>query len=287
MLLVVVAGVAGCAQAAAGPSATADAPSATIGYCGMDPEPVPCVDRAGDGEPVPTQVGAGYELGGNCGSRFSADRCQALAFAAARQLSKTFDEITTVDIVPNPSPPPGGIDFQHRTFLTVGLRTGGSAPVVVACPGIDEAFIPECMPEPVVPVGGVDPGGYGDTPEGATPLPSLDPAAVAQARPLRIPELVVAAAATGPHNIRLGTALLPNGYLTESTIALADPWPSSVLFNGSVEMVVRPSGGGDPLRNKFENGWHPGTFQVDVTLSFDIAWFEPGATFTIVDVVVR
>src|SRR5439155_6182685 len=106
-------------------------------YCGMDPEPVPCVDRQGDG-PMPTSVGRVHDLLGSCGSKFSADRCQALAFAAATQLGVGFDQVLAIDVVPNPSPVE--IDFAHRTFLEVSLASGGRRSIVISCPGIAAAY---------------------------------------------------------------------------------------------------------------------------------------------------
>jgi hypothetical protein len=252
----------------------------------MDPEPVPCVDRLGD-EPLPTQVGAGYALGGSCSSQFSADRCQALGFGAAEQLHLGFAQVVALDVVPDPDPPPGGFDFAHRTFLKVSLADGNRQDVTISCPGIAGAYDPPCMPEPMVPVGSPGQAGYYDTPDGSTPIPSLEPAAVKAALPLRIPRLTIAVTAAGPQEIVLGRATLPNGYLSFTDLKLEDPWPSNVLFRGGVEMVVTPASGGEPLQNVYETGWHRGTVDVVVSLKFEVAWFLPGATFTIVDVKVR
>lgn len=236
---------------------------------------------------MPTQVGAGHALGGSCGSQFSADRCQALAFGAAEQLHIGFDQVLAVDVVPNPEPPAGGIDFAHRTFLKVTLADGSRQDVTISCPGIAAGYDPPCMPEPAVPVGSPGQAGYYDTPGDATPFPSLEPAAVAAARPLTIPRLTIAVGSVGPQEIALGHASLPNGYLRFSNLKLDDPWPSNVLFRGGIEMVIRPASGGAPLQNVYETGWHHGPVDVAVTLTFDVAWFEPGATFTIVGAVVR
>jgi hypothetical protein len=288
--------LAGCYGGAGSPSGAAtlpgavspagELPSPTTGYCGMDPEPVPCVDRAGD-EPMPTSVGQVHELAGTCALQFSADRCQALAFAAATQLGVGFDQVRAVDVVPNPSPVE--IDFAHRTFLEVALANGDRRSVVISCPGVAAAYDQQCMPEPVVglsyPRGGE--GGYTDTPENATPFPALDPAAVANARPLSVPRLLIPITSTGPRTIVVGTALLANGYLAEGAFGLADQWPSNVLLASGIRLEVRPTAGGEPLQNLYEHGWHPGVEEVTATITFDVAWFEPGATLPIVDIVVR
>jgi hypothetical protein len=270
---------------AAPPSAVG--PSPTIGYCGMDPKPVPCVDRAGDGEPAPTPVGPVHELAGTCASKESPDRCQAMALAAANLLGVGFDQIVAIDVVPNPSPE--AIDFAHRTFLEVTLAGGNRQSVIISCPGIAAGYDPPCMSQPVVPIGyplGPE-GGYRDTPENATPFPELDPAAVAAATPLSIKSLDIPVTDPGHQTLVLGRATLPNGYLTAGSFAMADPWPSDVLFATGPRMVLTPTAGGPPLQNLYEHGWHAGTEEVEATLTFDVAWFKPGASFTITDIVVR
>jgi hypothetical protein len=282
------AGTSAGAGGSGGGSSDDGGPTPTTGFCGMDPEPVPCVDRAGDG-PVPTQVGAPRELGGSCMSGNSADRCQALAFEAARQLGTGFDQVVSVDVVPDPSPE-AGPDFAHRTFLVVTTADSARHDIVVSCPGVSGAYDPPCMSQPVVPLIypiGSEGSGYGDIPGGATPLPSLDPAAVAQATPLRISSLIVPVTGTGPGSMVLGRATLPNGYLSTASFGMADPWPANVLFDTGITLTVTSTSNGGPFENEYEHGWRPGTEGVEVTLSYDVAWFEPGATFTIVDVLVR
>ena len=270
------------------PPASIVAPSPTTGYCGMDPEPMPCVDRPGE-EPGPTTVGTVHDLAGTCLQQASGDRCQALALEAARQLGLGFDQVVAVDIVPNPSPE--GIDFAHRTFLEVALVDGSVHSIVVSCPGVSGAYDPQCMHDPVVPLGfprGPEGGGgYTDTPENATPYPSLEAAAVAGARPREIAELEVPFDHLGKTTLDLGHALLPNGYLAAAHFGLRDPWPSEVLFNGWIGLEVRPAAGGAPLWNLYEHGWMTGVEEVTATITFDVAWFKPGATITLTDIVVR
>lgn len=290
--------LAGCYGGAVSPGGTATPPAAdatpgalpspTTGYCGMDPEPVPCVDRPGD-EPMPTSVGPVHDLAGTCTTTSPADRCQALALAAATQLGVGFDQVRAIDVVPNPSP--DQIDFAHRTFLSVELVDGSRHAVVISCPGIAGAYDPQCMAVPAVPLGfprGPEGGGgYTDTPENATPFPALEPVAIANARPLQVASLVVPITATGRQSVVIGTATLANGYLAEGDFSLGDPWPSDVLFNGGISLDVRPTAGGEPLWNVYEHGWHPGVEEVTATITFDVVWFEPGASLSLVNLTVR
>jgi len=212
-----------------------------------------------------------------------------MALWSAQQLSVSFERVSVIDVVPGPSL--NGIDFNNRTFLNVTLSDGSIHPVVVSCGGIAGAFDPPCMSQPTVPLsyprGPDGGGGYTDTPEGSTPFPELDAATVKQARPLHIANLVIPIAGVGPQTIIVGRALLPNGYLAEGDFALTDPWPSNILFTHGIQLDLRPVAGGLPFRNLYEHGWHEGVEEVEASLTFDIAWFEPGASCTVVDLVVR
>lgn len=266
----------GCVQAGAGSPdpATAAGPSVMHDAPATDPHPTP--------------VGPAYVLGGSCAATESSDRCQAMAFAAARDLGVPFDAIVAVDVLRNLSL--DAMDRSHPTFLSIVLADGSRHDITISCPGIAAAFDPKCMAFPTVQIsypGGAEGGGYTDTPENATPFPALDQQAVAQAQALRIALLPISVSETGPRSVELGTALLANGYLAEGRFSLADPWPSDVLFTAGPRMEVRPTSGGRPLQNLYEHGWQDGVEEVEVTISFDVAWFEPGAILRIVDVVVR
>ena len=49
-------------------------------------------------------LGFGSRESTPCGAKFSADRCQALAAAAAEDIGVAFDAIAQVNVVPDPSP---------------------------------------------------------------------------------------------------------------------------------------------------------------------------------------
>ncbi|HET7180712.1 MAG TPA: hypothetical protein VFI15_00610 [Candidatus Limnocylindrales bacterium] len=285
LVLVLVAMVAGCAAPGL---AQPTAPSGSSQSGATEPQPSVMHDTP-VGEPVPTAVGSPHPLGGSCASQATADRCQAMAFAAAQQLALPFDDIASIAIVPNPSPE--AIDFAHRTFLSIGLADGSRQDVTISCPGVSGAYLPPCMTDPTVPIGfprgSEGGGGYTDTPENATPFPSLDAQAVADARALTIAQMSVPISATGVETIVVGQAQLANGYLAEGDFAMADPWPSDVLFATGPRLEIRPIDGGPALQNLYEHGWQDGVEHVEATITFDVAWFEPGATLELVDIVVR
>jgi len=199
-----------------------------------------------------------------------------------------FERVGSILIVPNPSPV--DIDFAHRTFLEVTLDDGTSHSVVISCPGIAGAVDPQCMWDPTVPLGmpnGLDHGGHSDRPDGSTPFPSLEPAAVADSRALRVPRVVIPITGVGQRTIVIGSAALPNGLLREGAFALSDQWPLDVHFSYGPTLVVRPVGGGPELMNLYEHGWRSGVEEVEVTITFSVTWFKPGASITVVNLVVR
>lgn len=236
------------------------------------------------------RLGARSGSGAACSSVSSADRCQALGFEAATELRVSFDAVRSITIVPNPNPNTDGMpDFGHRTFLEVALADGSLHSIVISCPGIDAAFVPQCMPQPKVPLGmpnGKDSGGYEDTPEDATPFPSIDPATLTARRPLTIAKLVIPITELGRRSIVVGRAALANGRLFEGGFALSDPWPSDVHFAGAITLTVVPLAGGAPLQNIYEHGWHDGVEDVEATLTFDVDWVQPGASITVVNLAV-
>jgi hypothetical protein len=218
-----------------------------------------------------------------CVGEFSADRCQALAVAAARELGAPIGTVT-IQVEDNPNPDPGQVDFANRVFLGVRLADGAVRSVVIKCPGISGGFVPECMTDPAVPL--VWPQPLLDFPGDATPFPEIDPLVARRAVPLRIPSLRIPIAGLGSQTIELGRAILPNGVLTESTFKLQDPWPDGVIFDGAIQLVAQPVGGGPPFTDQWVHGWHEGTEELEISVTFDVAWFRPGASFTLVDLAV-
>jgi hypothetical protein len=135
----------------------------------------------------------------------------------------------------------------------------------------------------------------GGNPTGcSTPLPSLEPDAVARAVPLEIASRDIPVTAVGPAEVLLGQATLANGVLHEATFRLAgiEPGnqvlPAGFTIADQIYLDVRPT---DPSRPAFGNGyrrgWHPGTEIVNVYLTYDITSFSQGAVIPLRDVLVH
>ncbi len=134
-----------------------------------------------------------------------------------------------------------------------------------------------------------------DDPAGcSTPLPSLEPAAVAAAVPLEVAALDVPITRTGPMEVFLGSATLANGVLHEASFHLegiepgVQVLPSGLEVADTIRLEVRPS---DPSRPPFGNGyargWHPGVEVAKAFLVLDVTGFDPGTMLRIRDVLVR
>ena len=129
----------------------------------------------------------------------------------------------------------------------------------------------------------------GEPPDGcASPVPTIDPDVTPLAAALRIDRLDIPLDHPGEYDIPLGTAVLPNGVLTEASLALENPIQDLFLVagEGAVQLVVTGPDG-EPIWNVYEQGWREGTEEVDVRLVFTIEEAEPGALLTVRDVVVR
>jgi hypothetical protein len=242
-----------------------------------------------DGQPGTAQAAQ------RCVAIFPADRCDAMLTAAAESVGVADDDVTSIEIAPDPTPRTDGI-LETRggaRGIVVLAHVGGSIREVPMCMGVPSG--PPCMDAPAWAIGTPIGNGYTDVPcpgepsDGcATPVPSPARDAIAAAQTLRVEERVIAVPGVGRHEIRLGTATLPNGVLTVAHAELVDPWPDGVrLSSEGIRLEFRSLVEGRPgFSNIHEHGWYPGSEAVDVFLVFEVRHLEPGATIEICDLVV-
>jgi hypothetical protein len=230
-----------------------------------------------------------------CVAVYPADRCDAMLTAAAERLGLADDDVTAIEIAPDPTPQPDGLIETLGGSRGFGIlaHVGGDVREVQICQGIPSG--PACLDVPAWTIGSPIPAGYkdlpcpGEPPDGcATPVPSRGADAIAAAEALRIADRVIAIPNVGPQEIRLGTATLPNGVLTVEQAQLVDPWPDHVrLSSAGIRLEVRSLvAGRPPFENIYDHGWYPGTEAVEVFLNFEVRHVDPGATIEIRDVVV-
>ncbi len=224
---------------------------------------------------------------------FNEVRCLAIRDSAAFQLHTTREDITAVEIQPDPTPEIiDGKTILHTTSggspveLVVTLADGTSRRVTIQCAGIPDD--PGCFDDPHLQASSVTMGGYHDFPENATPVPTAAPDAIADATELRIDRLDIPIEHTGINEIRLGEVLLPNGLLTEADFALVDDWPPNVtILERVIYLEVRSLADGKRILNIYDHGWREGTERAEAVLVFDVFRYDPGAKLAIRNVVVR
>lgn len=227
-----------------------------------------------------------------CGQVFNAVRCLAMVDAVASGLDTTREDIVALEVMPDPTPRvvDGVVILETRGGAApIELRAtlaDGSTHRTSMCGGIPSG--PACMDEPKLDTSSFMNGGYHDVPEGSSPVPSAAPDAVLAATALRIDRLDIPIDHTGPHEVRLGEARLPNGLLSTVYFELVDDWPADLtIIEGGVHLEICSMVDGKPIFNIYEHGWREGTEPVEAILVFDVFRFDPGATLSIRDVVVR
>jgi len=233
-----------------------------------------------------------------CGEVYGTQRCLAMTDEAASRSGHTRDDVAAIDIIPIPMEHNGELFTLSGGAITVRLTlTDGTKREAVMCGGV--SMSPACMDVQRLEARSsvAEGGGYHDVPcpDGSpphscgSPLPSLEPAAIAAARPLSVGRFGIPIDHIGAYEVPLGEASLPNGVATVASFAFADTWPLDVSLREGVAQInlrsVEPDG--KPFQNYFDHGWRPGVERVEAVLEFEVLWFEKGAVLGIRDVIVR
>ncbi len=284
----------------------------TLGGCGgerhqLEAEIVIVVDEQaapGTDAPAPTRPPPGVVLqypDGCMAYGLSERRCAYIVDWARSEAGLSTAELETIELLGDPDcegPDLGrcntrlGSTFVVRVRFTTAL--GAANEQSVFC-GLGGRYSLLCSETPEIRVSSPTINGYGDVPcsgEGpvgcATPLPTVDPTALAEAVPLSIDKLDIPIDHTGDYRIELGTAVLPNGTLSEASLRLAGTERWLLLSEGGLALTITST---DPTRPPFDNawlhGWYPGTERVTVWLEFTVLQVDPIAVIEIADIVVR
>jgi hypothetical protein len=223
-----------------------------------------------------------------CSQTYNAVRCQTMTDYVATELGTTREQIASVDVIPRPT---GELDIYSGSppvEVTVTLRDGSVHLVNLNCGGIPGV---QCSDDPHLEASSVMHGGYYDGTEAELlgGRPSIAPDALVDAMPLHIARLDIPVDHTGPYEVHVGEARLPNGILTAADFALVESWPTGVsILDGAVRLEIRSlDDGGKPITNIYAHGWHPGTERVEALIVFTVSYFDPGATLGVRDIVVQ
>jgi hypothetical protein len=255
------------------------------------PTPVPTMPPAGVALPYPDGC-ATYGL--------SERRCAYIERWARGQAGLGPDDQATIELLGDPECPDGAVGCEvARTMafvVRVRVTPAGSAATdaSVFC-GIDGDLTLLCTETPRIAVHSPILDGYydvpcsGEAPAGcASPLPGPDPTSVAAAVGLEVAELRIPVDDVGPYSVEVGTAVLPNGLLSEASLALADDRPRDFQLSADgVRLVIESLDGGAPFVNAYERGWRKGTERSRIRLVFELEWYEPGAVLVITGIAVH
>jgi hypothetical protein len=224
---------------------------------------------------------------------FNQRRCDAVVAQAIEGAGVAPADVASVELG-RPDGVKRGLSGSLTALARLHLADGRTIDHEVWCVGVSTEYKAWCVDDPRlqlfmganhdVPCNGDQDGLF---PEGcATPI-VLDPEAVAEARPLRVDALDIPIA-VGHHEIELGYATLPNGFLERAGFTLADLAPDGVAIPEGIRMVVVST---DPSRPPFENVYDRGTFpgveEVVASLVFDVDAASPGAVLQVRDVIVE
>jgi hypothetical protein len=231
-------------------------------------------------------------------------RCEAVVDAAASNVGFDRSTATATSLMAEPGcgfddPSSDLINICTRSMSFVaGVRFEGDADINVRSDvfcGVGPPTL-ACSESPGLQASDLHNAGFwdlpcaGEAPAGcATPLLLPTGAAAAAGRELRIDALDVPVGPVGHREVEIGTAVLPNGILTEATFRIATESQVGFLIDpGIVRMELRSSEPGRPaFDNIYSRGASNGPEEVRVFLVFDVVEASPGSMVTIADVIVR
>ncbi|MBA3234811.1 MAG: hypothetical protein H0T59_02310 [Chloroflexi bacterium] len=220
---------------------------------------------------------------------FAPRQCAAIVARAARDAGVDPGQVASTEILPPPQGPSlGGSAIAQVRFALANDQTRTED---VWCRGVGGDTDLACRADPRIGItSGVDHDipCTGAAPEGCATLPPTPrPNSVANATPLRIDILDIPLERVGHYRIKVGTATLPDGVLSERSARLADTQPTAFWLEDRVRLDVHPA---DPNRPPIGNIYRDpfdGDEPVEVFLIFDVTETSPGAVLGIRDLVVR
>lgn len=224
---------------------------------------------------------------------FNQRRCDAVIARAIEVAGRRSTDVASIELG-RPEGRKMGLGGSLAALARLHLTDGKVIDTEVWCIGVFSGYNAWCANDPPiqltmganhdVPCSGEDPNG---SPEGCAAPIVLEPGAVAQARPLRV-EAIDIPATVGHHEVELGRATLPNGFLDVATFTLADIAPDGVSIPDGIALVVTSTDPSrPPLGNVYERGTFPGVEEVVASLVFDVVEAPPGSVLQIRDVVVQ
>ena len=218
---------------------------------------------------------------------YSARRCEAIVDRARRTAEIAEADIRAIQLLPfDFNPGLGGgqvalVRFERASGLTVDQG--------VSCVGVN--MTPVCNEDARISIGAGlnhDVPCAGEPPAGcATLRPPPNSAAISAATPFSLGLLDVPLDHEGPYEIRLGTATLPDGYLSERSIRLVNDQPDSFWIGGGALLDVRSDIAGRPFVGSIYRDPFDGPEPVTIFLVFEVTDLDSPSVLHVRDIVVR
>ena len=218
---------------------------------------------------------------------YSARRCEAIVDRALKQADVDPDRVQSILLLP----------FEQDVRLGGGtvamvrfeLADGRHVDQDVRCVGVN--MTPVCNEDARISIGAGlnhDVPCAGEPPAGCATLPPPpDSAAIAAATSFSLASLDVPLDHEGLYEIRLGTATLPDGHLSERSIRLVNDQPDSFWIGGGALLDVRPDIAGRPFVGSIYRDPFDGPEPVTIFLVFEVTDLDSPSVLQVRDIVVR
>ena len=220
---------------------------------------------------------------------YSARRCEAIVDRALKQAVVDPDSVQSIFLLPFEQDVSLGVGGGAVALIRFELADGGHVDQDVRCVGVERS--PVCNEDARISIAaGIDHDVpcAGEPPAGcATLRPPPDSAAMAAATPFNLTSLDVPLDREGPYEIRLGSATLPDGYLSERSLRLVDDQPDSFWIDGGALLDVRSDIAGRPFVGSIYRDRFDGPEPVTIFLVFEVTDLDSRSVLQVRDIVVR
>jgi hypothetical protein len=220
---------------------------------------------------------------------YSARRCEAIVDRALRRAEVDSDSVQSIFLLPFEQDVSLGVGGGTVALVRFELADGSHVDQDVRCVGVEMS--PVCNEDARISIAaGIDHDVpcAGEPPAGcATLRPPPDSAAMAAATPFSLASLDVPLDHEGPYEIRIGTATLPDGYLSERSLRLVDDQPDSFWIDGGALLDVRSDIAGRPFVGSVYRDRFDGPEPVTIFLVFEVTDLDSPSVLQVRDIVVR
>jgi len=219
---------------------------------------------------------------------YSVRRCEAIVERAMREAGVDEDDVGSIALLP--FEPETNLGGQQVALVRLELLDGRLADQPVHCVGIARG--PACNEDAEIGRHGIgidrDIPCAGEPPAGCATLPPLpDADAVAAATPFELAALDIPIDHEGRYELKVGSATLPDGYLTERSFDLVESRPENFWIDDGVGLEVRPDVAGRPPIGSVYRDPFDGPEPVTIYVVFEVTDIDRPSLLEVRDIRVR